>query len=161
MYAHRLDFSIIGRPSPSISRDWCLERVSRGPTKVPHVPTRCNFIAFCANMQHMTRRCTGIGLRELLDHSNPFNTGSRPGAPKGWSRSDVDLQCCIGLVVLCFLMPSALEMAALRAWAPCCTHSHARSIKLLHLAKISSIYRRYIVDISTISSRSEGLRNRR
>ena len=73
-------------------------------------------------MQHnvMTQRCTGIGLRELLDHSHPFITGSR--AP--WStpralrvvaqRRQPEMLHRIGRVVL----PDAeIDMAALRAWA--------------------------------------------
>ena len=71
-------------------------------------------------MQHITQCCTGIGLREL--HGHPFITVSRPRSPQGpfswqegWPRSDVDLQCRIGLAVACLLMLSALEMAALEA----------------------------------------------
>ena len=41
----------------------------------------CHSIVPCVNMQHMTVRCTGIGLREV--HGHRFVTASRPRGPQG------------------------------------------------------------------------------
>ena len=93
----------------------------REPNEGPHEPTRCHFDVACANRQHLTLCCTGIGLREL--HGHRFITGSRPRAPRGpfqWTRSDgewphSDRRCTIGSGSLSLRMVSTLCIAAPKA----------------------------------------------
>ena len=105
LYALQVSFHYASAWLPSPDRG--LERVPRDqPTKVTHEPTRCYFVVSLSPMRHVTLCCTGIGLWEVMKiTSHRFVTKAALEDPKGPSRSD--LRWCIGLAVLCFLMPSA------------------------------------------------------
>ena len=121
MFAGLISSSSAWLPSPY----WCLERAPRDHRRSPmHEPTRCycHGSSLKSNMQHITLRCTGIGLWEVTCHYFVSNAALEdPKDPScghedghAWSRSD--LRWFIGSSVLCFLMSSARRVPL--EWLP-------------------------------------------
>ena len=142
-------------PSP----DLCLQRVRRDERRSPRahlMPFHCSLWA-CANMQHMTLCCTGIGLLEA--HGHRFVTGSHPGHPKDPSRghddgraathdaaSDQARRACCRLH--CVSLP--LRHGPLEPLDTMTLFVHNKMFIWLNIVDVPTIYRRYVVDIKSI-----------